>query len=62
MSLERADEKRSKRPRMIKVPGQVERMTTRDAVSIARELRSRSELGKREARLAAAEAKIDGKD
>jgi hypothetical protein len=62
MSIERADERRSKKPRKVKVPGQAEQYSSRAAVEIARELRAKSELGRREARLAGAEAKIDGKD
>ena len=59
MSVERADERRSKAPRRVKLPGQAERSSSRDAVNIAREIRANSELGKREARLSAAEAKLD---
>ncbi|UWU89616.1 hypothetical protein [Bradyrhizobium sp. CB1015] len=46
-----------KQERRIKMPGKVEVYANTDPVEIARELRAKSRLGKREARLAAAEAR-----
>jgi hypothetical protein len=58
--FERATENRS-RPRerrRIKLPGKAEAYANTDPLEIARELRTKSKLGKREARLAAAEEKL----
>jgi hypothetical protein len=53
-------ERSTKQSRRIKLPGKPEAYTNTDPVEIARELRAKSKLGKREARLAAAEAKALG--
>jgi hypothetical protein len=61
--FERATAKRaltSKQSRRIKLPGKSETYDSTDPVEIARELRAKSKLGKREARLAAAESKARG--
>ncbi|SDC02508.1 hypothetical protein SAMN05216337_100153 [Bradyrhizobium brasilense] len=61
--FERATSKRahtSKQSRRIKMPGKAETYADTDPVEIARELRAKSELGGREAKLAAAEAKTRG--
>ncbi|UPT93864.1 hypothetical protein J4G48_0031635 [Bradyrhizobium barranii subsp. apii] len=61
--LEKATAKRagsSKQSRRIKLPGKSEAYADTDPVEIARELRAQSKLGKREARLAAAEMKARG--
>ncbi|MBB4364243.1 hypothetical protein GGD65_005301 [Bradyrhizobium sp. CIR18] len=60
--FERATEKRSRsrERRRIKLPGKAEAYANTDPIEIARELRANSKLGKREARLAAAEAKARG--
>lgn len=61
--FERATSKRarsSKQSRRIKLPGKSEAYANTDPVEIARELRAQSKLGKREARLATAEAKTLG--
>lgn len=58
MSLERANEKRAKAPRLIKLPGdKTARRSDRDPLEIAKELRAKSRLGQREARLDAMERK-----
>lgn len=61
--FEKATSKRartSKQSRRIKLPGKSETYASTDPVDIAGELRAQSKLGKREARLAAAEAKTLG--
>ncbi|UEM08299.1 hypothetical protein J4G43_026160 [Bradyrhizobium barranii subsp. barranii] len=61
--LEKATSKRAgstKQSRRIKLPGKSEAYASTDPVEIARELRAQSRLGKREARLAAAEMKARG--
>lgn len=58
MALEKATERRAKASRCIKMPGKVVRFANTDPVDIARELRAKSKLGRREAKLEAAEAKI----
>ncbi|EIG56232.1 hypothetical protein [Bradyrhizobium sp. WSM1253] len=61
--FEKATSKRarsSKQSRRIKLPGKSEAYADADPVEIARELRAQSKLGKREARLAAAEMKARG--
>jgi hypothetical protein len=58
MAIEKATERRSKTQRRIKLPGKVERFADTDPVDIARELRAKSRLGQREAKLDAAEKKI----
>lgn len=60
--FELATEKRPQRERRrIKLPGKAEVYADTDPIEIARELRAKSKLGKREARLDAAEAKIRGR-
>jgi hypothetical protein len=56
--FEKATERRAKRSRRIKLPGKTAEFSEKDPVEIARELRAKSELGRREARLKAAEAKL----
>lgn len=58
MAIEKATERRAKSSRRIKMPGKVDRFANTDPVDIARELRAKSRLGQREAKLDAAEAKI----
>lgn len=60
--FERATEKRSqsRERRRIKLPGRAEVYANTDPAEIARELRAKSKLGKREAKLDAAEAKARG--
>lgn len=60
MSNERANERRGKTARLVKLPGKPERRTSDDPRDIARKLRATSALGKKEARLAAIEAKMNG--
>jgi hypothetical protein len=50
-------EKRQTRARRIRMPGKGEVYDTTDPIEIARELRAKSRLGKREARLGAAARK-----
>jgi hypothetical protein len=60
---EKATSKRAgsgKQSRRIKLPGKSETFANTDPVDIARELRAKSKLGEREARLAAAEKKQRG--
>jgi hypothetical protein len=59
-NAEATREKRQKSRRHITMPGKREIYSDKDPVEIARELRARSKLGKREARLDAAEKKIGG--
>lgn len=49
--LEKATERRAKTSRRIKIPGKVEQYAATDPLTIARELRAKSALGKLEARL-----------
>ncbi|KQZ99572.1 hypothetical protein ASD64_14670 [Mesorhizobium sp. Root157] len=58
MAIEKSTERRAKSKRTIKLPGKVERYANTDPVDIARELRSKSRLGQREAKLDAAEKKL----
>ena len=61
--FEKATAKRarsSKQSRRIKLPSKSETYANTDPIEIARELRAKSKLGKREARLAAAETKARG--
>jgi len=63
MSIEQANAKRARvvsRERKIKLPGRPVKYGADDPLRIARELRANSRLGRREARLAAAERKRDG--
>jgi hypothetical protein len=59
--FEKADERRTKTKRRISIRGKYVKMDDTDPVAIARALRKDSNLGKREARLAQAEAKV-GRD
>jgi hypothetical protein len=59
-TAESTREKRQKSRRHIKLPGKAESYSDRDPVEIARELRSKSRLGRKEAKLDAAEAKARG--
>lgn len=58
MSIERATKKTTKSMRSVTLPGKRPAHMSTDPVEIARELRSKSRLGQREAKLAAAEAKL----
>lgn len=60
-TAENTREKRQKSKRHIKLPGKTAKYANDDPVDIARELRSKSKLGKREAKLDAAEAKTRGR-
>jgi hypothetical protein len=53
-------EKRQRSRRHIKIPGKPAEYASTDPIDIARELRAKSKLGKREARLDAAEKKKRG--
>jgi hypothetical protein len=57
---ENTREKRQKSRRHIKLPGKPAKYASTDPVEIARELRSKSRLGRKEAKLDAAEAKSRG--
>jgi hypothetical protein len=57
MAFEKAVERRSKIHRRIRLPDGTVRSANTDPVEIARELRTRSGLGRRERKLAEAEAK-----
>lgn len=57
-TAETSREKRQKSKRHIKVPGKPATYANTDPIDIARELRAKSKLGKREARLDAAEKKL----
>ncbi len=56
--FERANRKSSNQGRSVKLPGKTMQHSDARPVDIARELRANSELGRREAKLAKAEAKI----
>ncbi|MCP1765389.1 hypothetical protein M2202_005801 [Bradyrhizobium japonicum] len=56
--LEKADERRSKKKRKISIRGTYFKTDDTDPIAIARALRKESKLGKREARLEHAEAKV----
>ena len=56
MSLEKATARRGATHRSVKLPGKTAVSTDKDPRIIARELRDKSKLGQREARLKAAEA------
>ncbi|PDT09774.1 hypothetical protein [Rhizobium sp. M1] len=58
--FERANQKSSSQGRSVKLPGKSARHSDAKPVEIARELRAKSALGKREAQLAKAEAKLSG--
>jgi len=63
MSVDRADATRTRivsRERKIKLPGEPVKYGADDPLRIARELRAKSRLGRREARLAEAERKARG--
>jgi hypothetical protein len=60
MSIERANRKTAKTGRQVTLPGKRAAYLDRDPVEIARELRSKSSLGRREAKLAEAERKVNG--
>lgn len=60
MAIERANKKAPKGGRTVTLPGKRPTYTDRDAVDIARELRAKSNLGRREAKLAEAERKLNG--
>ncbi|MBX5239506.1 hypothetical protein [Rhizobium sp. NLR22b] len=57
---ERANKKASTQGRSVKLPGKAAQHSEAKPIDIARELRAKSELGRREAKLAAAEAKLGG--
>jgi hypothetical protein len=59
-TTENTREKRQKSKRHIKIPGKPAAYASTDPIDIARELRAKSKLGKREAKLDAAEAKARG--
>ena len=56
--LEKADERRAKTKRRISIRGKYFKTANTDPIAIARALREKSPLGKREARLEKAEAKV----
>lgn len=56
--FERANKKSSNQGRSVKLPGKAVQHSDARPVDIARELRARSELGRREAKLAKAESKV----
>ncbi|NRQ15582.1 hypothetical protein [Ensifer sesbaniae] len=58
MAIERATKKTTKATRSVTLPGKRAAHMTTDPVDIARELRAKSRLGQREAKLAAAEEKL----
>ncbi|MBB2753350.1 UNVERIFIED_ORG: hypothetical protein GGI57_004072 [Rhizobium aethiopicum] len=58
--FERANQKTSGAGRSVKLPGKAAQHTDAKPIDIARQLRAKSELGRREAQLARAEAKLDG--
>ncbi|MBY4589409.1 hypothetical protein [Rhizobium redzepovicii] len=58
--FERANQKSSNQGRSVKLPGKTTQRSDARPVDIARELRAKSELGRREAKLAKAEAKLSG--
>lgn len=60
MAVEKATAKSGKSLRSIKLPGRAEQYVDTDPVKIARELRAKSRLGQREAKLAEAERKANG--
>ena len=60
MSIERATAKRANAHRSVKLPGKTAVLTDEEPIKIARELRSKSALGRREAKMSAAEAKTRG--
>jgi len=57
-TAETGREKRQKAKRAITLPGKREIYSDRDPIEIARELRAKSKLGRKEAKLKAAEAKL----
>lgn len=59
-TAENTREKRQKSKRHIKVPGKPAAYASTDPIDIARELRSKSPLGRKEAKLDAAEKKARG--
>lgn len=60
MAIERANKKTPKSGRQVTLPGKRAAYLDRDPVEIARELRAISSLGRREAKLAEAERKLNG--
>jgi hypothetical protein len=56
--FEKADERRTKTKRRISLRGKYYKTDDTDPIAIARTLRKESKLGKREARLEQAEAKV----
>ncbi|MBP1848496.1 hypothetical protein J2046_006792 [Rhizobium petrolearium] len=60
MSIEKATKKNGKSTRSVTLPGGKEKFIDTDPVAIARVLRSKSKLGLREEKLAAAERKLNG--
>ncbi len=60
MAVERATKKASKSVRSVTLPGKRAAYVSTDPIDIARELRAKSKLGQREARLADAERKSNG--
>ncbi|MET3759158.1 hypothetical protein ABID08_006542 [Rhizobium binae] len=58
--FERATKKAVSQGRSVKLPGKAAQHTDAKPIDIARELRAKSELGRREAKLAAAEANLGG--
>lgn len=58
--FERANQKSSTQGRSVKLPGKTAQHSDAKPVEIARQLRAKSELGRREAKLAKAEAKLSG--
>ncbi|MGB3044966.1 MAG: hypothetical protein WBB98_17470 [Xanthobacteraceae bacterium] len=57
-TAENTREKRHRSKRQIKLPGKRDEYSARDPIEIARELRAKSKLGRKEAKLNAAEAKL----
>ncbi|MBB2794424.1 UNVERIFIED_ORG: hypothetical protein GGD58_003294 [Rhizobium pisi] len=58
--FEKANKKVTSQGRSVKLPGKAAQYSDAKPVDIARLLRAKSELGRREAKLAAAEAKLNG--
>ncbi|WP_245449619.1 hypothetical protein [Rhizobium leguminosarum] len=58
--FERANTKAGGAGRTVKLPGRTAKHSDARPVDIARELRAKSQLGRREAQLAKAEAKVSG--
>ncbi|MGO4659659.1 hypothetical protein AB4Z34_33490 [Ensifer sp. 2YAB10] len=60
MSIERANKKAPSGGRHVTMPGKRSVFIDKSPVDIARELRAKSSLGRREAKLAEAERKLNG--